>query len=121
MLIRLTAIRIRAGQTRITTAASETNIAYIDVDGDMVQVFADTETHMYLGRKIPADLRRCSVVDVAHRIHTALGQIQQVQVCSDQATRFNKWSSTIVQCSHHTDSLIWSWQPPPYQKTVGRN
>ena len=45
-------------------------------------------------------------------------QVQQVQVCSDKSTRFNKRSTTIVQCSHHTDGFGWSWQPTPYQKTV---
>ena len=65
-------LELHAEKTRIITTASETKIVYIDVDGDMVQVVAETsETHMYFGRKIPTDLRTCSVVEVAHRINAA--------------------------------------------------
>ena len=70
-------LELNAEKTRIITTASETNIAYIDVDGDMVQVLTDIETHMYLGGKIPADLRRCSVVEVAHRINAAWGKFDK--------------------------------------------
>ena len=70
-------LELNAEKTRIITTASETSIAYIDVDGDMVQVLTDIETHMYLGRKIPADLRRCSVVEVAHRINAAWGKFNK--------------------------------------------
>ena len=70
-------LELNAEKTRIITTASETNIAYIDVDGDMVQVLTDIETHMCLGRKIPADLRRCSVVEVAHRINAAGGKFNK--------------------------------------------
>ena len=70
-------LELNADKTRIITTASETNVAYIDVDGDMVQVLTDIETHMYLGRKIPADLRRCSVVEVAHRINAAWGKFNK--------------------------------------------
>ncbi|OLP93183.1 Retrovirus-related Pol polyprotein from type-2 retrotransposable element R2DM [Symbiodinium microadriaticum] len=73
-------LELNAEKTRIITTASETNVAYIDVYGDMVQVLTDIETHMYLGRKIPADLRRCSVVEVAHRINAAWGKFNKCRV-----------------------------------------
>ena len=44
------------------TTASETDI---DVGGDMVQVLADIEPHMSFGRKSLADLRTCSILEVA--------------------------------------------------------
>jgi len=69
-------LELNAEKTRIMTTASETNFAYIDVDGDMIQTLADIETHMHLGRKIPTD-SRCSVVEVAHRINAAWGKFNK--------------------------------------------
>ena len=72
-------LELNAEKTRIITTASETSIAYIDVDGDMAQALTNIETRMYLGRKIPADLRTCSVVEVAHRINAAWGKFNKLR------------------------------------------
>ncbi|OLP87387.1 hypothetical protein AK812_SmicGene31395 [Symbiodinium microadriaticum] len=80
-------LELNAEKTRIITTASEANIAYIDVNGDMVQALTDIETHMYLGRKIPADLRRCSVVEVAYRINAAWGKFNKFRTRSKMKNR----------------------------------
>ena len=89
-------LELNAEKTRIIhyNPASEICIAYIDVDGDMAQVLTNIETHMYLGRKITADLRRCSVVEVAHRINAAWGKFGEA------------WSDTMRRMKSRVQSAL---------------
>jgi len=75
--LRRIGLSLNASKTRIFTTTPVACPFFIELDSEMVQVVIGNEAHMYLGRRLPGDLRCRAQVELAHRSQVAWSKLNE--------------------------------------------
>ncbi len=70
-------LQLNTAKTKIFTNSDLQKPLYTDIAGGMVEVLVDTRTHMYLGRKLPANPRERTGCELSHRVQAAWHKFQK--------------------------------------------
>ena len=75
--LRRVGLHFNAAKTKILTTEDRAGPAYVEIGDDMVEILFGSDTHVYLGRKVPGSLRQRADVELSHRLQAAWSKFHE--------------------------------------------